>query len=83
VSIQEANAIKNVLTTLANAIAAVTFVIAAGDLIDWSVAATIAAGAFVGGYLGATYGRLLPRNVLRAAVVAVGLIAIAHLVVLE
>jgi uncharacterized protein len=83
VSIQEANAIKNVLTTLANAIAAVTFVIAAGDLIDWSVAATIAAGAFVGGYLGATYGRLLPRNVLRAAVVTVGLIAIAHLVVFE
>ena len=47
------------------------------------MAATIAAGAFVGGYLGATYGRLLPRNVLRAAVVTVGLIAIAHLVVFE
>jgi uncharacterized membrane protein YfcA len=80
IGLQELNAIKNVLTTLVNALAAATFMVFAWDTIDWSVVATIAAGAFIGGYLGARIGRRLPRNVLRAVIIVIGVLAIVRLV---
>ena len=57
-----------------------TFMVFAWDLIDWGVTATIAAGALIGGYLGARVGRRLPRNVLRATIVVIGLVAIVRIV---
>jgi uncharacterized protein len=78
-SLQRLNAIKNVLTTGVNAVAALTYVVVAGDQVDWTAAALVAAGSVVGGYLGSTVGRRLPPVVLRSAIVLLGLVAIGVL----
>lgn len=78
--LQRINAFKNVLGTTVNAVAALVFLGIAWDHIDWAVVVCIAAGAFVGGYGGATVGRRLSPNHLRALIVVVGTIAIVKLV---
>ncbi len=78
-SIQRQNALKNVLAGLANLVAAIVFI--ATIHIDWVAAALIAAGAAIGGMIGALVGRRLPPNVLRAVIVVVGLAAIVKLLV--
>jgi uncharacterized membrane protein YfcA len=76
--LQRVNAVKNVLAGLVNLVAAVIFVFVAPH-IAWDAAALIAVGATAGGVLGARVGRRLPPGVLRAVVVAVGVSAIAQL----
>jgi uncharacterized membrane protein YfcA len=76
--LQRINALKNVLAGIVNLVAGVVFVFAAD--VAWEAAALIAAGAAAGGHLGARYGRRLPDAVLRAVIVAVGIAAIAQLV---
>jgi uncharacterized membrane protein YfcA len=78
--IQRITAIKNVLATLVNAVAAVTFVIVAWDQIDWPVVGLISSGTFVGGYLGAHIGRRLPPVVLRAVIIVIGVLALIKIV---
>jgi hypothetical protein len=73
------NALKNVLVGLVNGVAGVYFVFAAH--VDWGPAAIIACTAIVGAQLGARYGRRLPPYALRAVIVAVGVFAIARLLV--
>ena len=80
ISLQRINGLKNVLVTLANAVAAVTFILVAPDRIDWSVAALIALGALVGGVIGSRVGRRLAPAVLRGVIVVVGVLAIAKMV---
>lgn len=80
ISLQRINGLKNVLVTLANAVAAVTFILVAADRINWSVAALIAMGALVGGVIGSRVGRRLSPVVLRAVIVVVGVLAIAKMV---
>ena len=80
ISLQRINGLKNVLVTLANAVAAVTFILVAPDRIDWSVAALIAVGALVGGVIGSRVGRRLAPAVLRGVIVVVGVLAIAKMV---
>ena len=77
--LQEANAIKNVLSSVVNGVAAVVFVIVAD--VAWWPALLIAIGSTVGGVLGARYGRRLPQNVLRALIVVIGVVAIVRLLV--
>lgn len=72
--IQRLNALKNVLSALVNAVAAVVFLFS--GLMDWKIAGLLAAGALVGGQIGATVGRRLPPLVLRTVIVAVGVAAI-------
>jgi uncharacterized membrane protein YfcA len=79
-SLQRLNAVKNVLTTAVNAVAAAAYVVVATDRIDWRAAGLIAAGAVAGGYLGARFGRRLPARVLRTAIVVLGIVAIGVLV---
>jgi len=79
-SLQQLNAIKNVLTLGVNAVAALTYVVVATDRIDWVAAGLVAGGSLVGGYLGSTFGRRLPAPVLRTAIVALGITAIVVLV---
>jgi len=74
-SMQRNNAAKNVLALLVNFVAAVVFVFLAD--VDWQVAGLIAAGAVVGGQIGATVGRRLPAVALRVFIVVVGLAAAA------
>jgi uncharacterized protein len=78
-SLQRQNALKNVLAGLVNAVAAVVFIIAATDHIDWAAAGLVAAGSIIGGLLGARVGRRLSPAVLRGVIVAVGVVAIVKL----
>jgi len=80
ISLQRVNGLKNVLVTVANAVAAVIFILVAPDRINWAVAALIAVGALAGGYVGARVGRRLPPVVLRGLIVVVGVLAIAKMV---
>jgi uncharacterized membrane protein YfcA len=77
-SMQRHNATKNVLAMLVNGIAAVVFVFVAD--VDWAVAGLIAVGSVIGGQIGATVGRRLPANVLRAVIVVVGIVALTAFV---
>jgi uncharacterized membrane protein YfcA len=79
-SLQRLNAIKNVLTTAVNGVAAATYIVVANDRVDWRASALIAVGAILGGYTGARFGRRLPSAVLRTAIVLLGLVAIWVLV---
>jgi hypothetical protein len=76
---QESNAAKNLLASCANVTAAITFVVAGKVL--WPQAIAIGFGALLGGYLGGSFARKLPRSVLRGTVVAVGLGAAVLLLV--
>ncbi|MCU1658015.1 MAG: hypothetical protein JWO57_2671 [Pseudonocardiales bacterium] len=78
-SIQRHNALKNVLAGLVNAVAAVVFVISAPEHVDWAAAGLVAAGAMLGGVLGAKVGRRLSPVALRAVIVVVGIAAIVKL----
>jgi uncharacterized membrane protein YfcA len=75
--LQRINALKNVLSTLVNFVAALIFVFAAD--VAWLPAGLIAGGSIVGGQLGARYGRRLPPAALRGVIVAVGVFAIVRL----
>jgi len=76
-TIQRLNGLKNVLAALINGIAGIFFLAVAPVHLD--VAVLIAAGSIVGGQLGAGVGRRLPAPVLRLAIIAVGLVAEAKL----
>ena len=78
-SLQSLNGIKNVLATIVNSVAALTFILVAPDEVDWRVAGLIAAGSLLGGVLGARVGRRLPPNVLRAVIIIIGVIAIVRM----
>ncbi len=77
-TMQRHNATKNVLALIVNAVAAVIFIFVAD--VNWPVAGLIGVGSVIGGQIGATVGRRLPANALRAVIVVVGLIAIAMFV---
>jgi uncharacterized protein len=77
--LQRLNAVKNVLASLANAVAAVLFVAVAH--VAWDAAALIAGGSIVGGALGARYGRRLPEEWLRRIVIVGGTIVAVILIV--
>lgn len=74
--LQRLNALKNVLSLIVNAVAAVTFASLAFGRIDWAVVGLIAVGSLLGGFLGAGVGRRLPAVVLRGVIVVVGIVAI-------
>jgi uncharacterized membrane protein YfcA len=76
-SMQRINAVKNVLAGLVNGIAAIVFVIATH--IDWGAAGLIAAGAVIGGQIGARVGRKLPPWGLRVLIICVGVAALVKL----
>ena len=78
--LQRLNAYKNVLGSIVNAVAAVTFVLFARGSIDWWVVLLIAVGSFVGGVVGARVGRRIPPAVLRGLIVAHRVVAIVKLV---
>jgi uncharacterized membrane protein YfcA len=78
-TLQRINALKNILAALTNVIAGVVFVIAASH-VSWAVAGLLAAGAIIGGQVGARIGRRLSPAVLRGIIVAVGIVAILKLV---
>lgn len=74
--LQRLNGYKNVLGTIANAVAAVVFIVVAGDRINWLVAGLIAVGALAGGAIGATVGRRLSPMALRIVIAVIGVVAV-------
>jgi uncharacterized protein len=81
--IQHLTAIKNVLATLVNAVAAITFMVVATNRIDWEVVALISSGAFLGGYLGARFGRRLSPAVLRVFILVIGSLALVKILLFD
>ena len=78
-SMQRMNAAKNLLTTLVNIVAAVSYTLVAFDRISWPIAGLVAAGSLVGGWIGARYGCRPSPNSLRVTIVVVGLIGLYRL----
>jgi uncharacterized membrane protein YfcA len=68
--LQRLNAVKIVLTAVANGVAALLFILVAD--VAWGAAALIAAGSIVGAQVAARYGRRIPSEVLRWIVVIGG-----------
>jgi uncharacterized membrane protein YfcA len=75
--LQRLNGLKNVLAALINGVAAILFIAIAP--VHWDIALLIAAGSIVGGQIGARVGRRLPAPVLRLAIICVGILAEAKL----
>ncbi len=71
------NALKNVLTGIANAVAGLVFVLISE--VDWVVVGLLALGSVLGAQVGARVGRRLPPKVYRVVIVVVGLAAIVNL----
>jgi uncharacterized protein len=67
------NGLKTLSLMVGNIVAGLIFVVVADP--RWDVAAVLAAGSLVGGYVGARIGRKLPDAVFRWAVVAAGVVA--------
>ncbi len=70
--IHEMNALKNVLGSLINVVAAIWFV--ASGLIDWPKAGVMTVGAVAGYFLGAHYSQRIPREWVRGLITAIGLV---------
>ncbi|RVO34099.1 sulfite exporter TauE/SafE family protein, partial [Sinorhizobium meliloti] len=70
------NALKNFISIVIAAIAIVVF--AAGGVVSWLHAAIMVPGAALGGYMGVWAARRVPQAVIRAVVVAVGLLLAAY-----
>jgi uncharacterized protein len=70
------NALKTTLGMAINGIAVLTFVVAGA--VAWRQGLWIIMGAIVGGYLGAHYAQKLPRGLVRASVVIVGVAMTAY-----
>jgi uncharacterized membrane protein YfcA len=68
--IHHMNAVKSVLAACINALSVVVFAVEAK--VVWPLAGVMAAAAIVGGYLGAHFGRRLPRPLVRWGVIVVG-----------
>lgn len=86
-TLQHANGVKNLLVTVVNLTAAISYVFVDylvrdpdSRLILWGVVLVIAAGSTIGGLAGAWVGRRLKPNVLRGFIVSLGLVALAVMV---
>jgi uncharacterized membrane protein YfcA len=60
-------------------VAAVIFMVAAWEYIDWPAVLLIACGSLAGGLVGARYGRRLPPVVLRSVIIIVGTAALVRM----
>jgi uncharacterized protein len=74
------NALKNVLATCANAVAAMLFMVFAADRVSWPTVFEIAACSIGGGLAGARIGRWLSPQVLRFTIMGLGVIGCAIIV---
>ncbi|ALV43480.1 hypothetical protein AU252_21815 [Pseudarthrobacter sulfonivorans] len=79
-TIQNANAMKNILVLGVNLVAAVSYLLFAFDRINWLVVLLIAVSSTIGGLLGSKVGRRLSPAVLRTVIFALGLMALGFMI---
>ncbi|MCZ2402639.1 sulfite exporter TauE/SafE family protein [Paenarthrobacter sp. Z7-10] len=79
-TLQNANAVKNVLSLAVNLIAAVSYLTFAVDKIIWPVVGLIAVSSLIGGFVGSRIGRRLSPLVLRLVIVTLGVVALYFMV---
>lgn len=79
-TIQNANAMKNILVLGVNFVAAISYLLFAFDRINWLVVLLIAVSSTVGGLLGSRVGRRLSPAVLRGIIFALGLMALGFMI---
>jgi uncharacterized protein len=65
-----ANVIKNLMTSLNSLVAALIFIVQ--GKVSWSATVAMMAGALVGAFIGARIAQVVPREVMRVVVVAMG-----------
>ncbi len=78
-TMQNANAMKNILVLGVNLVAAVSYLLFAFDRINWLVVLLIAVSSSIGGLVGAKVGRRLSPTVLRAVIFVLGLVALGFM----
>ncbi|MCX6976662.1 MAG: sulfite exporter TauE/SafE family protein [Verrucomicrobia bacterium] len=74
-TIHQMNALKNILGSLLNFVAATWFV--ASGLVDWPKAGILTLGALLGYYTGATYSQRIPASRVRLLITVIGILATA------
>jgi uncharacterized membrane protein YfcA len=79
-TIQNANAMKNILSLTVNVVAAASYLLFAFGRIDWPVVGLIAASSLIGGVLGSKVGRRLSPTVLRGVIFTLGLVALGFMI---
>jgi uncharacterized membrane protein YfcA len=79
-TIQNANAMKNILVLGVNVIAATSYLLFAFGRINWTVVAIIAVSSLIGGLVGSKVGRKLSPPVLRGVIFALGLVALGFMI---
>jgi len=79
-TMQNANAMKNILTLTVNMVAAVSYLIFAFDRINWWVVLLIAISSTIGGLLGSKVGRKLSPKVLRGVIFTLGIVALGFMI---
>jgi len=79
-TIQNANAMKNILVLGVNMVAAVSYMLFAFGRINWTVVLLIAISSTIGGLVGSKVGRRLPPAVLRGVIFVLGLVALGFMV---
>jgi uncharacterized membrane protein YfcA len=79
-TIQNANAMKNILVLGVNLVAAISYLLFAFDRINWLVVLLIAISSSIGGILGAKVGRRLSPTVLRGVIFVLGLVALGFMI---
>ncbi|MGN8130432.1 sulfite exporter TauE/SafE family protein [Arthrobacter sp. RC1.1 241] len=79
-TIQNANAMKNILVLGVNMVAAISYLLFAFDRINWLVVLLIAVSSTIGGLLGSKVGRKLSPRVLRAVIFSLGIVALVVMI---
>ncbi|MGP0221263.1 sulfite exporter TauE/SafE family protein [Paenarthrobacter sp. NCHU4564] len=79
-TMQNANAMKNILTLTVNMVAAVSYLIFAFDRINWLVVLLIAVSSTIGGLVGSKVGRKLSPKVLRGVIFTLGIVALGFMI---
>jgi uncharacterized membrane protein YfcA len=79
-TMQNANAMKNILTLTVNMVAAISYLIFAFDRINWLVVLIIAVSSTIGGLVGSKVGRKLSPKVLRSVIFTLGVVALGFMI---
>jgi uncharacterized membrane protein YfcA len=79
-TMQNANAMKNILVLGVNLVAACSYLLFAFERIEWPVVGLIAISSLLGGIVGSKVGRRLSPVVLRSIIFALGLVALGVMI---